>query len=123
MRRGMDEALADLALYLDHGVRTPRHRDLQATCSLGVDLGATFAGAVVTGIHPGGFGEAAGLQPGDVLLQLGTAPVFEISDAVFFQREHDVDDEVEVTFVRGDSVMRARGKLTARDTRVFAHRA
>jgi uncharacterized protein YndB with AHSA1/START domain len=123
VRNGMDETLADLVMYLEHGVRLPRHRDMPSNGWLAVDLEQRFEGVAVKSVQPDGFGQAVGLQPGDVLFTLGGAAVFRISDTMFFLREHDAGDDVEVTWIRGGEFMQGRGSLSRRDELVFAHRA
>jgi uncharacterized protein YndB with AHSA1/START domain len=123
VRGGMDESLADLVMYLEHGVRIPRHRDLGSKASMDIDLSQRFEGVAVRTVHPGGFGDAVGLQPGDILFQLGRAAVFSIGEVKFFMREHDIGDEIEITWLRGGDMMHGKERLTPRDTLVFAHRA
>ena len=123
VHNGMDESLADLVLYLEHGLSRPRHRDLTSKASLGVDLAQRQEGVAIKALHPGMCAEAAGLQAGDVLYKLGTAAVFRVSDVAFFMREHDVGDEVDVTWVRNGELQHGRAVLTPRDELVFAHRA
>jgi uncharacterized protein YndB with AHSA1/START domain len=123
VHHGMDESLADLVMYLEHGVRLPRHRDLASTASMGVDLRQRFEGVAVGKVHPGGFGDAIGLESGDILFQLGRAAVFAIGDVGFFMREHDAGDEVEITWLRGGEMLHGKERLTPRDTLTFAHRA
>ncbi|MGQ0803518.1 MAG: PDZ domain-containing protein [Actinomycetota bacterium] len=118
----MDEALADLALYLNHGVRFARHRDLPADCEIGADLHQTVAGVEIGDMTDGGFCNRAGLRAGDVLLQLGEAPVFRVGDVQFFLRSHREGEEVDVTWGRDGEVQRGRGRLGARDELLFAHR-
>ncbi|HEX6312494.1 MAG TPA: SRPBCC domain-containing protein [Acidimicrobiia bacterium] len=122
VRGGMDETLADLALYLNHGVRFPRHRDLSSDATLGADLRQLPAGVELAALEPQGFADAAGMRPGDVLLQLGRGAVFGMSDVAFFLREHDVGDEVEACWARGGDVMRGSGRLRERDAKIFAAR-
>jgi len=119
----MDEALADLALYLDHGVSFPRHRDIVADSWLGADLRDTASAPEVVEIAPGTFAEAVGLREGDLLVRLGRSPVFDVSDIGFFVREHDAGEEADVVWVRDGELHTGRGELTPRDELIFAHRA
>ena len=123
VRNGLAESYADLVLYLDHGVSFPRHRDLQTSCWLGAQLRDIRAGAEVAEVAPGEYADQAGLQPGDVLLQLGAGAVFGNREVMFFLREHNVGDEVEAVWARDRQLRRGSGRLTRRDEEVFAHRA
>jgi uncharacterized protein YndB with AHSA1/START domain len=121
VHQGMDETLADLVLYLEHGVRFPRHRDLQGTSMVLADL-HSVPGAVRLGTVPPESGAAgAGLQAGDLVLQLGDGAVFGLSDVAFFCREHDAGQEVDIVWARAGEVHRGRLRLDARNTRVFEH--
>jgi predicted metalloprotease with PDZ domain len=79
-------------------------------------LGAMFvdagAGPEVAEVEPGGFAEQAGMQPGDILLMLGRGAVFGNREVMFFLREHDVGDEVDVIWAHGGELRRGRGRLT-----------
>jgi uncharacterized protein YndB with AHSA1/START domain len=123
VRLGLAENYADLILYLEYGISFPRHRDLPANSWLGARFLDSGAGAEVAEVEPGGFAEQTGLQPGDILLQLGRAPVFGNREVMFFLREHDVGDEAEAVWAHDGSVHRGRGQLTQRDVDAFAHRA
>jgi uncharacterized protein YndB with AHSA1/START domain len=119
VHHGMDETLADLVLYLEHGVRFARHRDLVARSMLLADLHPA-AGAVEIGTVPPDSGAGAtGLQPGDLVLQLGAGAVFDLSDISFFCREHEPGETVDIVWARGGTVHRGRLRLDARETRVF----
>lgn len=122
VRNGMLENFADLVLYLEHGVSFPRHRDMPSRAWLGAMFFDAGAGAEVAEVDPGGFAEQVGLQPGDVLLVLGRAPVFGNREVMFFLREHDIGDEVEAVWARDGKVLRRKGRLTPRDELIFTHR-
>lgn len=119
VRNGMDETLADLALYLNHGVHFARHRDLSADCELGADLHQIVAGVEIGEVTDGEFCDDAGLRSGDVLLQLGDVPVFRVSDVMFFLRSHAQGESVSATWARDGEVHRGSGRLGARDELVF----
>jgi uncharacterized protein YndB with AHSA1/START domain len=123
VRNGMFESYADLILYLEHGVSFPRHRDIQTSGWLGAMFLDTGAGAEVAEVEPGGFVDQAGMQSGDVLVQLGRGAVFGNREVMFFLREHDVGDEVEAVWARDGKILRGTGRLTPRDELVFTHRA
>ena len=88
-------------------------------------LGALFLdtgpGAEVADVEAGGFAHEIGLQPGDILLQLGAGAVFGNRELMFFLREHGVGDEVEAVWAHDGSVLRGTGRLTQHDLEAFAH--
>ena len=123
VRNGMFENYADLILYLDHGISYPRHRDNTTEAWLGALFLDAGAGAEVSDVDAGGFADEVGLQPGDILLQLGAGAVFGNREAMFFVREHGVGDEVEAVWAHDGTLHRGAGRLTQRDLEAFAHNA
>jgi uncharacterized protein YndB with AHSA1/START domain len=123
VRNGMAESYADLILYLEYGVSFPRHRDMASKAWLGATFVDVGAGAEVDEVESGGFAHQAGLQPGDIVVQLGTGAVFGNRELMFFLREHDVGHEAEVVWARDGGVHRGSGRLTPRDELMFAHHA
>jgi uncharacterized protein YndB with AHSA1/START domain len=123
VRNGMFENYADLMLYLDHGVSYARHRDITTEAWLGALFLDAGPGAEVANVEPGGFADQIGLQPGDILLQLGAGAVFGNRELMFFLREHGVGDEVEAVWAHDGRVQRGTGLLTQRDLEAFAHNA
>jgi uncharacterized protein YndB with AHSA1/START domain len=123
VRNGMFENYADLILYLDHGISYPRHRDITTEAWLGALFLDAGPGAEVAEVGAEGFADQIGLQPGDILLQLGAGAVFGNRELMFFLREHGVGDEVEAVWAHDGSVHRGKGRLTQRDVEVFAHNA
>lgn len=119
VKNGMDEALADLVLYLEHGVRYPRHRDVPGRSS----LGATFTkvpGAVrVADVVDGEFAAQAGMHAGDLLLQVGSAPIFDMSDVALVHKVHEAGEETTVVFARGEEVRQGSGRLSPAVSDVF----
>jgi uncharacterized protein YndB with AHSA1/START domain len=111
VNRGMDETLADLVLYLEHGIHFARHRDVHARAGVGALFHRVPGGLAVTEVAPGSFASDVGMQPGDIVLMLGGASVFDHPDVFFFQRDHDAGDEVDVVYAHGTEVRRARGTL------------
>jgi predicted metalloprotease with PDZ domain len=112
VHNGMNETLDDLILYLEHGVAFPRHRDVRARCGLGAEFARVPGGLGITEVHPGRFAAEAGVEPGDILLQLGHGPVFDHPDIAFFVRDHETGDEVEVVYARAGEVHRRRARLS-----------
>ncbi|HMF84083.1 MAG TPA: SRPBCC domain-containing protein [Acidimicrobiia bacterium] len=123
VRNGMFENYADLMLYLDHGVSFPRHRDITTDAWLGALFLDAGPGAEVANVESGGFADQVGLQPGDILLQLGAGPVFGNREVMFFLREHDVGDVVSAVWAHDGTIQRGTGALTKRDLLAFAHNA
>src|SRR5262245_58860353 len=68
---GWSHIVADLALYLETGVRGGRH--LAPWASIGCSVREIQAGLQVDTVF-GGLAAEAGLEPGDVLLAVGSAP-------------------------------------------------
>jgi uncharacterized protein YndB with AHSA1/START domain len=120
VHRGMDESLSDLVLYLEHGVRYARHRDVTRRCTLGATVSEIPGAVRIDDLEPGAFAAAAGLQAGDLLLQLGHAPVFDVSDVAFFLRDHDEGEETDVVFARDGEVQRGHGRLAPVGALTFA---
>jgi uncharacterized protein YndB with AHSA1/START domain len=108
---GWAQTLAALELYLLTGVRFDRFFTFKS--DLGAGLHEELAGPRVTTVTPEGYAAQVGLERGDIILQLGNAPIFSRSDVWVFTREHEPGEDVEVTFVRGSKVCRGRGLLSA----------
>jgi hypothetical protein len=72
-------------------------------------------GAVGTGEHGHGvavsFADHLGLQPGDVLVELGGAAVFGHRELWFFMRQHRPGDDADAAWVRGGQLVRGRARL------------
>lgn len=104
------QTLAALDLYLRTGVRYDRFFTFQS--GLGMLTDDQLAGPIVLSVEPDSFATKAGIQPGDIILKLGTAPVFSRADLWMFTREHPMGEEVEVTFVHDREVRTARAALS-----------
>jgi uncharacterized protein YndB with AHSA1/START domain len=107
---GTDEAIKDLTLFLETGVRAIRHHSWKS--SVGALMTAAPAGLRIAEVTPGGFAVDAGLQTGDVLVRIAGGPVFGLSDVGFVERAFEPGTEVEVEYVRGDSLHRGRARLS-----------
>src|SRR3954470_3368069 len=72
---------------------------------LGVSTGdastATSTGAVIGQVSDGGPAAAAGLRQGDVVTQIGSAPIHDSGDLVAAVATHKPGDKVDVTVKRG----------------------
>lgn len=78
------------------------------------------AGAEVAEVAQDASAEQVGLDPGDILLQLGEGAVFGNRKVMFFLRERGVGDEVDAVWAHDGSVHRGTGRLTQRDVEIFA---
>lgn len=107
---GWDEAIKDLILYLESGIKAWRHFTFRG--SVAASLRETAPGVEIRELTPGGYAAQAGLQPGDLLLRLNGAPVTRMSDVWFLQREHDPGTEIAVEYVRAGEVKSGRAALS-----------
>ncbi len=60
----------------------------------------TKQGALVMEVTPGGPAEAAGLEPRDIIVKLGDAPVASMGDLIGAIRTHKIGETVTVTYIR-----------------------
>lgn len=101
------QIVADLRLYLERGLTVPG-------TAWGVSLGAqtrhTPVGLEVLAVDPGGFGESAGLQPGDLLLTLRGIRVHDTQQLWTVLALSEIGSSADVTWARGRE--RMRGKAT-----------
>lgn len=108
---GVDEMIADMALFLRTGAGFPRHVHLRAydfvqgTCNVPGGLG-------VLTVMPGTLPAEVGLQSGDTIVSIGSMAVFDVASAHAACRAFAAGDTVEVKWVRGKQVMTATGKMT-----------
>ena len=109
---GWDESLADLALLVEHDIRLTRH--LAYRSSLGAAIRNAPAGVEIVAVTAGTFAAELGLRPGDLLVQLGEAPVFDRSDLALITREHEAGTRLEAVFVRNKRLFRQAGALSPR---------
>jgi hypothetical protein len=93
------ESLADFAAWVEHGVAVPRH--ISFRCSLGFNIVSDAAGARVVRVNPGSYGEAVGLEVGDVLTHLDGAASYGTREVLAVMRRHDPGDLVEARWIRG----------------------
>jgi uncharacterized protein YndB with AHSA1/START domain len=110
---GWDESITDLVLFLETGVRFTRHMTYKSR--IGAATRDTAAGVEVVSVTTGTFAAEAGLQPGDLLLQLGAAPIFDRSDLALLMREHEPGVELEAVFAPSGRIHRQAAPLSTRD--------
>jgi S1-C subfamily serine protease len=68
----------------------------------------------VVATEAGTFADRAGLRPGDLLVELGGAPIFRRSDVALITRLHPPGTEVQVAFVRDGALVTGRAPLSER---------
>lgn len=107
---GWGQTLAALDLFLRTGVRLDRFFTFRS--DLGLEADEMLAGPIVRSVAEEGFGAAAGLAPGDVIVRLGAAPIFGRSDLWLFTREHEAGERVEVAYVRDGELRTATAELS-----------
>ncbi|MEX2207684.1 MAG: hypothetical protein WEF50_15770 [Myxococcota bacterium] len=107
---GWNELLADLALYLETGVRGARHFPFRSGIAA-TTLGSA-AGLRITHVVPGGFADGAALRAGDLLIRLAGVTILELRDVAVLVREHAPGTELEAAYVRGRELLRGRAPLS-----------
>jgi hypothetical protein len=70
----------------------------------------TPAGLEVSGVQ-GGFAQRLGIEPGDVLVTIGGAPLWNLRELFTVARVVREGDEVEATWVHGRELKRATGAI------------
>jgi len=105
---GWRHIVADLALYLDRGVRGGRHARPWAT--LGCSLHETTGGLEVIETMPGTLADKIGLVAGDIVLTVGGAPIVTRAELETMMRVSG-GGEVEVEWAHGDEKLVAAGSL------------
>lgn len=98
-QRGWDEAIADLAFYLRTGLRVRRHFSHRG--ATGIMCHETLAGVEVAKVFPDSFGSDAGLEPGDLLLDVAGAAIFTMAEVWAVVREHKPGDRLAIRYARG----------------------
>ncbi|MFC0527454.1 SRPBCC domain-containing protein [Phytohabitans kaempferiae] len=106
---GWAQTLATLDLYLRTGVRLDRFFTFRS--DLGFEADDVLAGPLVRTVADGSFAARAGVEPGDIVVRLGDAPVFGRSDLWLFTREHEAGEEVEVAYARAGEIHTGRAPL------------
>jgi uncharacterized protein YndB with AHSA1/START domain len=108
---GWVQTIAALDLFLRTGVRVDRFFTFRS--DLGLNADDVLAGPLVRTVNPDSFAARAGVEPGDIVVRLGDAPIFSRSDLWLFTREHDAGEVVEVACARGGEVHTGRAALDA----------
>jgi uncharacterized protein YndB with AHSA1/START domain len=109
--RGLEESIADFILYVETGVSYPRHPARRSYSGIaGFD---TPVGLLVRSVVPDTFGAHLGLVAGDLLVELGGAPLYGRRELTFFLRGHEPGEPVEAAWVRDGELRRAKAELSA----------
>jgi len=104
---GWGQALADLVVLLERGV--PAGRFVSRLAHAGVQIEDTPGGIEVTGTEPGGFAEALGLRPGDLLLAIDRVPVYTRPELWVMFRHHTPGEKIAFALVRDGSRIELSG--------------
>lgn len=87
----------------------------QVTAAIQRRLGvATEHGALIVGVDPGAPAAAAGLRPGDVIVELAGKPVDTVEDLLSVLRQTQPDAKEPVVFVRGGDRQQATVTIGSR---------
>jgi len=106
---GWSQAIADLIVYLETGV--PARRFTTAMQPPGMRMADTPAGVVVERVEPAGLASRAGLEPGDILLTVGGAPIYSIAELWVLLREHSQGTRLAIDYIRNGERHTATGTL------------
>jgi S1-C subfamily serine protease len=85
---------------------------------LGVDVAMPSGGGVIVEkVVPGSAADHAGLEPGDVLMQIGNQPILAPSDVSAALQGMHPGEQVEIDVLRGASTFTTQATLTGRPAR------
>lgn len=110
VRRGLEESIADFVLYVEAGVSFPRH-PMGARAGTGILGLDTSAGLEVVAVGPGTFGARLGLEPGDLLVEMGGAPIFDQRELAYLQRLQKAGDRITATWARQGQLHQGTAEL------------
>jgi len=120
---GINTAIADPAFAQNVGFAIPISlaqpiiEDLKAgrkPAFLGVATDTATDGAVVTDVTDGSPAEEAGIEEGDIIVEIGGTPIAGPSDVPAAIREHDPGDEVDVVLRRDGEELTVQASLVER---------
>ncbi len=102
--------VADLVVFFERGVSIGRHASRWS--SISCTVAETDEGLVVERVQDLGFASQAGLQSGDLILQLAGSPVLTVRDLSILTRGPlPTGTETKVRFLRGDQVLERSGTI------------
>jgi len=110
---GWELGFRDLVLSLETGQPVKRHYFGCFRSALGMVYADRDWGVEVLQVRPGSFGAAAGLARGDRLVRLGGASIYSRANVWTLLEEHAEATELEVEFIRGRELRRARARLSS----------
>jgi membrane-associated protease RseP (regulator of RpoE activity) len=85
---------------------------------LGVDVAMPIGGGVIVEkVVPGSAADRAGLEPGDVLMQIGNQPIMAPTDVSAALQGLHPGDRVDISVLRGASTFTTQATLTGRPAR------
>ena len=99
------QIVADFRLYLERGVSVP---GTAWGASLGAETRETSTGLEIVDVASGGFGESAGMQPGDLLLTLRGIRVHDTQQLWTILALSEKGTSAETTWARGRETMGAK---------------
>jgi hypothetical protein len=105
---GWSHIVADVALYLERGVRGGRHA--RPWAMLGCNVHETGTGLEVGAVW-GGFAQRVGIEPGDVLLTIGGAPVVNRRELETCMRVFRAGEPLEATWAHERELATATAAL------------
>lgn len=112
---GVHEMMGDLALYLRTGAGFPRHVRLRARDLLR-GTREVAGGVEVYEVTKDTLAAEIGLRPGDIVVSMAGAGVYNFAGVHFACRAFGPGDPMEVKWVRDGRLMTATGKLTSTAT-------
>jgi uncharacterized protein YndB with AHSA1/START domain len=109
---GADESVADLILYLETGVGFPRHPVERSYH--GIRAREVPAGLAVHAVEPDAYGARLGLEPGDLLVEVGGAAVFGYRELWTVTRLLAAGQEATAQWIRDSELHQGSAVLGAR---------
>jgi hypothetical protein len=109
---GWEHILADLVLYLQTGLRGLRH--VRPWAALGCTLTQTASGLRVQELTPSMYAAEVGLQPGDIILTVGGAPISRNIELQTVMRVFREGDELTASWARGSERMSGASVIKSR---------
>jgi hypothetical protein len=101
LESGWHAIVADLVIFFERGVSLGRHATWWS--SIGCDVVETDEGLVIGTLAADGFARRAGLEPGDLILQLAGAPVVDVHElSVLVRGPLRAGTETKIRYLRGD---------------------